>query len=442
MDLLQGTLYLLDPQKGPSILDQAAKLSEDVAVLRKQGALEDATLRRLREEWKFRQVHESAAIEGNELTLSETQTAIQRGITISGKPPEHSEEVRNLHDAIEYLEELARNSTPLSDREIREVHAIILGRGHVDGGVFRQVEVEITNSPHKPPIATKIPDMMSDLAGWLQAGVDHVPIPLAAAVLHAWLAHIHPFRDGNGRTARAIGNLLLMRAGFPVVIVRYKDRPRYYEALRCSDDGDIGPLLELIVERCRDSMIHIDRVRKATTGVSIAMERAREVENRKYRVWLDGVRLLASTMDDYAKEIGEASGLRVLTQRYGEPTEEDYQALCRRDTAGAGWLDKIVFQRGVKSHAVLLWAGFSSDSVLASIKTDGAVPTVWISMENPVGSPTWIEAGSGFPSTCREFAYSNGSYWSRNADDRVSQHESVNVLAAEFIGDLISGWFG
>lgn len=110
--LLEDTPFVLGPDSGTRVLQAAMDLQNDVRLLHSQGTLEPETLAQLRREWGFLQVHESAAIEGNELTLSETQMAIVHGVTISGKPPKHSMEVRNLHNALESLESLARSQAP------------------------------------------------------------------------------------------------------------------------------------------------------------------------------------------------------------------------------------------------------------------------------------------------------------------------------------------
>ena len=254
MDLLSGTPYVLDQSRASHILKAAEQLEENVQLLRREGALDKTTLDRLRLEWGFKQVHESTAIEGNELTLNETQIAIQRGITISGKPPAHSAEVQNLHRALQYVDQIAKQESPLTEREIRELQAMIVGNDRPDRGSYRKIEVAISNSPHKPPHPVKVPEDMSSFASWI-AGECHLPVPLLCAVSHAWLVHIHPFSDGNGRTARAVSNLQLIRAGYPIVVIRRKDRQRYYEALRASDDSDITPFFELVVERCRDSLL-------------------------------------------------------------------------------------------------------------------------------------------------------------------------------------------
>lgn len=443
MDLLAGTPYLLDNDRAARALEAAQKIDEEVRLLRRSGALDSATLARLRSEWGFRQVHESAAIEGNQLTLNETQIAIQRGITISGKPPEHSAEVQNLFNAIQYAESLAKQATPISEREIREMQSLIVGKEHPEAGAYRSVQVHISNSPHTPPHPLKVPEAMTDYAHWLADSSD-VPVPLSCSVAHAWLVHIHPFRDGNGRTARAVSNLQLIRAGYPIVVIRRKDRQRYYEALRCSDEGDITPFLTLILDRCQDSLKQIDRIRKETVGLTLAIEKVLEADHRKYEIWAAGIRLFATTFAAALKSLEEKLGCVVAIQEYDMPTADDYQLLTQGLAEGNTWLMKATVKRGGVSRSLLLWIGFSSCELTDALKTETTIPAIKVSQPNDHPPPQWVGADSRFPSTAREFAYSQGRYHRLNqqgAHCHVTSYENVEALALQFVRELIEGWF-
>lgn len=438
--LLSRTPYLLnDEKRAQRVLQEADDLTQQVSMLRHDGKLDEKTLSQLRREWGFQQVHESARIEGNTLTLNETQMAIQRGITISGKPPEHSTEVQNLYRAHEFMETLASQAIPISEREIREIQSLIVGGEARESGTYRTVEVAITNSPHKPPHPVKLPEAMSEYAAWLRSSED-LPVSLRVAVCHAWLAHIHPFRDGNGRTSRAVMNLLLIRAGYPIVVIRSKDRQRYYEALRESDDGDITPLLELIVERAKDSLKQIDRVRAAHTGLSLAIQRVLAQEARTYRVWADAIGLFASTLESTARELEAEGVFQVGVQRYDLPDNEDYQLMCEGDARGNTWLMKVRMQRHAQSHSFLLWIGFSSETLRAALGLERHIPAIKISVPNPRPPPVWIEAGPDFAAGAQEFAYSRGRFFSLKGN-KITEIENLPIFLTELLAKLIEEWF-
>ena len=441
--IFEGTPFLMQPEHGGKVLGAAVELENQVKLLRSQGCLESQTLEQLRREWGFQQVHESAAIEGNELSLNETRMAILQSITITGKPPKHSLEVQNLHKALQYLENLAKSDGALSEKEIREVHSLVLGLGERDAGRYRTIEVAITNSPHKPPIGVAVPGEMEKLAGWLQSQ-SPIPIPLAAAVTHAWLVHIHPFADGNGRTARAVTNLLLMRAGFPVVIIRRKDRQRYYETLHAADDGDIGPLLELVVQRSQDSLHQIDRIRLAAAGVSNAILQVQAAERQRFQVWQDAIRLLLSNLQEAFLRCQQAPGFEVQFKTYDLPSEEDYVAIQRRDPTANCWLAQISIRHGVTQRSLLLWLGYASEELQAGSTQGQAIPAVKVSARNPGEYPQWVSPDNSFPTSIREMAYHQGSFFCLRDDGSritVSKEQSDFVLANSFVSEVFRGWF-
>ena len=443
MALLQATPYLLDEERAPRVLEAAHKLDDEVRLLRQNGALDAVTLARLRTEWGYKQIHESAGIEGNELSLSETEIAIQRGITISGKPPEHSREVQNLFNAVQYAEHLAQGNTPITEWEIRELQSLIVGRDVVGAGAYRAIEVEITNSPHKPPHPIVVPEQMAQFAAWLAAAA-HLPVPLQCAVAHAWFVYIHPFTDGNGRTARALSNLLLIRGGYPIVVVRRKDRQRYYEALRASDNSDITPFLELIVDRCQDSLRQIDRIRQATVGISLAVLKVKETDLRRFELWAAGIRLFATTFASLLKDLEAALGCSVVIQDYDMPSVEDYQALEQGSADGNTWLQRITVTRAGETRSLLLWIGFSSKSLMTMLNLGHPIPAIKMSQPNDSPPPAWIEVDAGFVSSAREFAYHEGKF-TRMDQQRTGLNahafDNVQVLCAQFVRELIEGWF-
>ncbi len=441
---MEGTPFLMAPEHGAKVLGAAVELENQVKVLRSKGQLEQETLDRLRKEWGFLQVHESAAIEGNELSLNETQMAILRSITISGKPPKHSLEVQNLHSALQFLESLAETKGPLTEHEMCNIHHLVLGVEDRDAGRYRTIEVAISNSPHKPSLGIAVPGEMQKLADWLRTSSSQLPVPLAAAVTHAWLVHIHPFADGNGRTARAVTNLLLMRAGFPVVLIRKSDRQRYYETLRAADDGDLGPLLDLFVQRSHDSLLQIDRIRKAAAGINNAILQVQAAERQRFLIWQNALRLLMSNIQEAFARCEQAPGFEVVFKNYDLPSEEDYGAIQRRDAAANSWIAKVSIRHGGTVRSLLLWMGYASRELHNKMDPGQVIPAIKVSAHNPHEYPQWMTPDLSFPTSIREMAYHQGRFYCLRNDGghlTVSKEESEFVMANTFASEVFKGWF-
>ena len=250
---LDGSPYSLEVT-GRSVLDKANELQDRADLLRERGQLSEQTLRAYFGDTRFRQITESNAIEGNTLSEAETEIAVMMGVTIAGHNPAYSKEAVNLSMALERMVELAQDKSPTGIEQVKELHALILG--DIPGaGLFRTQPVRIKGSGHRPRGTWReVMSAMEDWEAWSRANDGGQPF-LRAIVLKTWLTHIHPFSDGNGRTARAVMNLELIRAGLPSIIIRHEDRTRYYDALVDSDlGGDLGPISELILARVEDAL--------------------------------------------------------------------------------------------------------------------------------------------------------------------------------------------
>lgn len=208
------------------------------------------------EETEF--IYESNAIEGNTLTLAETELVLRKGITVSGKSLKDHLEATNHLKAFRFLKELVEAREAFSERVLLELHSLIL-RGIDDewAGRYRNVPVRIAGSRHVPPNPVMVPDLMSDAFQWhaVAAGRDH-PVAVASD-LHLRISQIHPFIDGNGRVARLIMNLHLMSRGFPLTIIRSERNQRvdYYNALAQSDQtGSPEPFRRFVEHRVLESL--------------------------------------------------------------------------------------------------------------------------------------------------------------------------------------------
>ncbi len=240
-------------------------------------------------------------------------------------------------------------------------------------------------------------------------------------------------------------NLVLLREGYPIVIIRRKDRQRYYEALRVSDQGDITQMVELIVERSYDSLRQIDRVRTAAAGVSLAIQRLQEKEAREYAIWSDAMRLFRSTLEDALKGLpGRDPAFLVNTLSYDLPSQTDFHLLTQRDSSGNTWLFKVKLSRHGFSHELLLWLGFSSTELERELHAPGAIPAIKVSVENPSPPPRYSLPRPDYQPAVREIAYSDGRFYRLDATSagfRLRPFDNLTVLCSELVADLLSAWF-
>jgi Fic family protein len=174
----------------------------------------------------------SNAIEGNTLSAVETMLVLEKGITVGGKPLKDHLEALDHYDAIRYVRELAQRKTPLTESDLRNLHKLVMRRSAPDiAGQYADLPrfVRTETGRYSFPSPAEVPALMGDFAGWLRTA----PLtPDSAFTAHRRLVDIHPFNDGNGRTARLLMNLILIRAGYPPVAVRPEDRLEYIRSLQ------------------------------------------------------------------------------------------------------------------------------------------------------------------------------------------------------------------
>lgn len=202
------------------------------------------TLKSLHDHWVLEWTYNSNAIEGNTLSLKETKVVLE-GITIGGKAMREHFEVINHKEAIDYVEAVVAGDEVFSERFIKAIHQLVLKNiDSPNAGVYRRENVLIAGAEHRPPDFLHVPEQMSELVQAYHAFTGH-PIERAAR-LHVDFVKIHPFVDGNGRTARLLMNFDLMKAGFLPVIFQAADRLAYYEALdKAHTQNDYSDFLAL-----------------------------------------------------------------------------------------------------------------------------------------------------------------------------------------------------
>lgn len=212
---------------------------------------------KLKEQLSLEMTYNSNAIEGNQLTLKETFLVINEGITIKGKPLKDHLEAKDHHETLNHLYQLIERQKPipLSEGLIRHFQKLVIKKTDPEwAGCYRDRNVVITGSDHTPPPAFEISRMMRGLVNWYRQNKKNLhPIELAA-LLHHQLVFIHPFFDGNGRTARLLTNIVLMKKGYPLVIILKNDRKQYYQALTKADKGDYLPFVGFIAQAVERSL--------------------------------------------------------------------------------------------------------------------------------------------------------------------------------------------
>lgn len=187
------------------------------------------TLKSLHDHWVLEWTYNSNAIEGNTLTLKETKVVLE-GITIGGKSMREHFEVINHKEAIDYVEAVIAGDEAFSEGLIKAIHQLVLKNiDSSNAGIYRRENVLIAGADHRPPDFLHVPEQMAELVRAYHGFQGH-PIERAAR-LHLDFVKIHPFVDGNGRTARLLMNFDLMKSGFLSVIIQVSERLAYYEAL-------------------------------------------------------------------------------------------------------------------------------------------------------------------------------------------------------------------
>lgn len=214
------------------LLKRADALNANLSSVR---PLPKAALQKIEAALAIEYTYESNRIEGNTLTLQETDLVVNEGMTISGKTMREHLEAINHAQAISFIKDLAKSEEPIGERSIKDIHALILhGIDRENAGRYRQVPVRIVGSRHQPPSPFLLEEQMENFLLEFKERESRGEHPLLiAAFLHERLVGIHPFIDGNGRTSRLLMNLYLLQKGFVIVNLKGKDESRlaYYNAL-------------------------------------------------------------------------------------------------------------------------------------------------------------------------------------------------------------------
>ena len=235
----------------------ASRINEKSKRLQSLRPLSAPVVARLKQQFALEMTYNSNGIEGNSLTLKETAWVIQDGLTIKGKPLKDHLEAKDHYEALEFLYETVEHGRQqtISEVFIRTLHTLVVRETErEEAGKYRTVNVMITSADHTPPDASQVPVLMRDLICWIQKNQKKFHHVELAALVHHKLVNIHPFVDGNGRTARLVMNLILMHEGYPLAIILKNDRRKYYRVLSQADKGNYQPFVRFVGQAVERSL--------------------------------------------------------------------------------------------------------------------------------------------------------------------------------------------
>lgn len=231
------------------------RIQEKKKKLDKLRPLPNIILEKLKHDISLEWTYNSNAIEGNTLTLQETRLVLEEGITIKGKSLREHFEAKNHEKAIAHLESLIQEKSDITEDHILQLHKLVLDGIEEDfAGRYRNAQVRIMGANFIPPAGHKVPELMTEFVQQI-INLKQKKNELELAIyIHHRFVWIHPFFDGNGRTARLLMNLWLMQSGYPPAVILKNDRKKYYDALNKANNGDFKKLELLIAQAIERSL--------------------------------------------------------------------------------------------------------------------------------------------------------------------------------------------
>mgnify|MGYP003681900360 CR=1 FL=1 len=215
---------------------------------------------RLRKQLMVEYTYASNAIEGNTLSLRETQLVIEEGTTVGGKSLREHLEARNHPKAIAFIEGIVRSGREIDEDDVLRLHKLLLEGIDEDAGRYRTWGVRVTGATFTPPRSSEVRSLMGKLLRWVRDNPDELTTIELGALFHHRFVQIHPFSECNGRTARLLMNAILMRRGYPFIVsISYSDRAKYLRTLSEADLGNPSAFVNFIarsVEHALDIYLH------------------------------------------------------------------------------------------------------------------------------------------------------------------------------------------
>ncbi|MEM1003362.1 MAG: Fic family protein [Bacteroidota bacterium] len=230
----------------------------------------------------------------------------------------------------------------MTENYLKQIHSLIIGQDEsLSPGDYRNIGVIITGSEHTPPEPFEVPIKMKELFDWIKENENENPI-LVGAIAHHEMVKIHPFKDGNGRTARLLLNLILLKRGYPICNIRRDERPDYYNALSLADDSEYEPIVEVVTKNCSNLFAEYARVRDESNRLKDWAKRigAKDTQQRlakskaEFELWLNKARQIKLEFKQVVAVIDEnVESFYVSFYEYPEITFEKYQQLTEKGIA-------------------------------------------------------------------------------------------------------------
>lgn len=451
---IEGTPYCYSTSQGAMLDELSARVEE----MRQVGALTGDALAKIRKFFRIKNIYHSNAIEGNSLDVGETRQVVEQGLTITGKPLKDQAEAKNLSEALDLLESLASQSdTPITEADIRQLHFLILkGIDDDNAGKYRTVPVEIGGSEFTPPGPERVSAQMHEFGQWLSSATSQkyelgskLAI-LAAAAAHTWFVTIHPFIDGNGRVARLLMNLMLMRAGHPIAVITKDDRLRYYDALEDSQSSDLSALIALVSESVGESLEEYEEAAKeqremqewAASLASKFTEKGAVKAKNEFEVWRNAMELLKSYFRQVTEMLdGSAAIGNLYFKDFGALEYEKYLNLRTGGRAKKTWFFRIDFRSDGRSARYLFFFGSAS-----YVMKNSCDVTLHIAREEPAGSFNYDRLdhinASNVPDI-HELGYKPNveKFVARGASSRQPKEDKLETLGRRFFDEVVAKHF-
>ena len=333
---------------------------EEINSARDAGFIDEQLAKRIGNQILIQIVHSSNAIEGNKLSLRETQALLENTIQAEKYGKDGTEAI-SLRAAIEYLEKIVGETRELSVTDLFDLHQILMrDLVQTGSGEIRNHDVVISGSEHVPPSSIHVQQELSDLFKWYRESNDH-PIT-KACILHHGLTWIHPFTDGNGRISRLILNYSLLKSGYTPAIVSLENRAKYYEALTTADginnDKSYVPLVTLICQSISQSQEIYNREildKKAAESINLfdekeadeQLQRVKEKGSYDFQTWISQMesfrRMLENVINAEEGKLKQYGLGATVRSDYDSITVEDYLMTKKGEGPEHGkWMFRLV----------------------------------------------------------------------------------------------------